>query len=177
MGARGPKPGSGGRPKKPLDEKILEGNLGKRPMKVLKQPKGDGTFEAPQARDYLSEEQKNGEKFLAEDIYKGVFDWLAERKCAQFVSPELVEHYALSAARLIQCEKAVTSYGFIAKNAQGGAIVSPYVQAAHDYMKQTNGLWTMIYSIVRENCSEEYKGSNPQEDMMEKLLRKAGREG
>ena len=55
-----------------------------------------------------------------------------------------MEHYAVSAARLIQCEQAISNYGFIAKNAQGGAIVSPYVTAAHDYMKQANRLWDMI---------------------------------
>ena len=80
----------------------------------------------------------------------------------------------MSAARLIQCEQAISNYGFIAKNAQGGAIISPYVTAAHDYMKQANRLWDMIYNIVRENCTEEYGGSNPQEDMMEKLLRSRG---
>ena len=38
-------------------------------------------------------------------------------------------------------------------------------------MKQANRLWDMIYNIVRENCTEEYGGGNPQEDMMEMLLR------
>ena len=128
----------------------------------------------PPPREYLSDEQKNGTDFPAKEIYTSVWNWLQERKCAQHVSAELVEHYAVSAARLIQCEQAISNYGFIAKNAQGGAIISPYVTAAHDYMKQANRLWDMIYNIVRENCTEEYGGSNPQEDMMEKLLRSRG---
>ena len=128
----------------------------------------------PPPREYLSDEQKNGTSFPAKEIYTTVWNWLQERKCAQHVSAELVEHYAVSAARLIQCEQAISNYGFIAKNAQGGAIISPYVTAAHDYMKQANRLWDMIYNIVRENCTEEYGGSNPQEDMMEKLLRSRG---
>ena len=128
----------------------------------------------PPPREYLSDEQKNGSAFPAKEIYTTVWNWLQERKCAQHVSAELVEHYAVSAARLIQCEQAISNYGFIAKNAQGGAIISPYVTAAHDYMKQANRLWDMIYNIVRENCTEEYGGSNPQEDMMEKLLRSRG---
>ena len=128
----------------------------------------------PPPKEYLSDEQKNGTDFPAKEIYTTVWNWLQERKCAQHVSAELVEHYAVSAARLIQCEQAISNYGFIAKNAQGGAIISPYVTAAHDYMKQANRLWDMIYNIVRENCTEEYGGSNPQEDMMEKLLRSRG---
>ena len=35
MGKRGPKPGTGGRPKKALYDNIIEDNPGKRPLKVL----------------------------------------------------------------------------------------------------------------------------------------------
>ena len=35
MGQRGPKPGSGGRPKKPIAEKIAAGNPGKRKLTVI----------------------------------------------------------------------------------------------------------------------------------------------
>lgn len=35
MGKRGPSPGTGGRPSKPLADKIAEGNPGKRPLKVM----------------------------------------------------------------------------------------------------------------------------------------------
>ena len=37
-------------------------------------------------------------------------------------------------------------------------------------MKQANGLWSMIYSIVKENCSTDYSGATPQDDIMERLL-------
>ena len=36
--------------------------------------------------------------------------------------------------------------------------------------KQANNLWFQIYQVVRENCSAEYKGATPHDDMMEKLL-------
>ena len=35
MGQRGPKPGSGGRPKKAIADKIADGNPGKRPLTVI----------------------------------------------------------------------------------------------------------------------------------------------
>ena len=38
-------------------------------------------------------------------------------------------------------------------------------------MKQANQLWYQIYQVVKENCSEDYRGANPQEDVMERLLR------
>jgi len=44
-------------------------------------------------------------------------------------------------------------------------------------MKQTNQCWYQIYQIVKENCSVEFGGSNPQDDLMERLLntRKGGK--
>ena len=38
------------------------------------------------------------------------------------------------------------------------------------FSKQVNNLWFQIYQVVRENCSAEYKGTTPHDDMMEKLL-------
>lgn len=35
MGKRGPSPGTGGRPSKPLADKLAEGNPGKRPLMVM----------------------------------------------------------------------------------------------------------------------------------------------
>ena len=37
-------------------------------------------------------------------------------------------------------------------------------------MSQTNRLWYEIFQIVKENCTGEYSGSNPQDDVMERLL-------
>ena len=44
------------------------------------------------------------------------------------------------------------------------------MKMAQDYMKQVNTIWNEIYQIVKENCSEEFKGS-PQDSTMELLLR------
>ena len=37
-------------------------------------------------------------------------------------------------------------------------------------MTQSNRLWAEIYQIVKENCSGEYGGVTPQDDIMERLL-------
>ena len=170
MGARGPKPGTGGRPRKPLADKLLDGNPGKRGIYVLKNYTDWEGVDMPDPREYLLDAQKDGKPFEAEGIYKAVSKWLEERECGQHVSPEIIEHYALSAARMIQCERCISTFGFLAKNSQGNAIISPYITIAQAYMKQANNLWSMIYSIVRENCSTEYGGKTPQDDVMERLL-------
>lgn len=83
----------------------------------------------------------------------------------------------MSAVRWTQCEEAVTEWGFLAKHpTTGNAIQSLYVAMSQSYMAQTNHLWDEIYQIVKDNCSGEYKGESPQDDIMERLLRRSNRE-
>ena len=61
--------------------------------------------------------------------------------------------------------------GFLAKHpTTGNAIPSPYVAMSQSFSKQANNLWYQIYQVVKENCSVEYKGATPHDDMMERLL-------
>lgn len=173
MGLRGPRPGTGGRPRKSLAEKVTEGNPGKRKLKVLDfdkaaEPRG---ADMPPPKEFLSAVQRDGSTLSASQLYKEAWEWLDSRGCAGLVSPALLERYAMSAARWIQCEEAVSKYGYLGKHpVSSQPIQSPYVAMSQNYMKQTNRLWDEIFSIVRDNCSTEYKGASPQDDIMEKLL-------
>ena len=175
MGKRGPQPGMGGRPKKPIAEKIAEGNPGKRKLTVMDFKDSVVDLEGqvmPKPSEFLSARQKDGTELCAAEIYKNTWEWLAERGCAALISPQLLERYAMSVARWIQCETATTEFGFLAKHpTTGAAIQSPYVAIADRYMTQTSRLWGEIYQIVRENCTSDYTGNNPQDDVMERLLR------
>lgn len=175
MGARGPAKGCGGRPRKALADKLADGNAGHRPIEVV--DFGDAASELagadmPPAREFMREAQKVGIDLFAEDIYEETWKWLDERGCAQVVQPFLLQRYAMSAARWIQCEKAISEFGFLAKHpTTGNAIASPYVAMSRDFMNQTNRLWAEIYQLVRENCATEYAGATPQDDVMERLLK------
>ena len=48
-------------------------------------------------------------------------------------------------------------------------IASPYVNMGLAFLKQANVLWLQIYQIVKDNC-ETPLGSNPNDDLMERLL-------
>ena len=171
-GHGGARPGAGQK-KKPLADKMLDGNPGKRKLTVVEFPnavefRGE---KMPQPSTMLSAVQKDGKPLIASEIYERTWDWLNERGCANIVSPQVLERYAMSAARWIQCEEAVTAYGFLAKHpTTGNAIQSPYVAMGQNYMNQTNRLWYEIFQIVKENCVGEYSGANPQDDVMERLL-------
>ena len=84
MGKRGPKPGSGGRPKKPIAEKLAEGNLGKRPLTLIDFRDSAADLEGqsmPKPPEYLSATQKDGSTLCAAEIYERVWNWLSERGC------------------------------------------------------------------------------------------------
>lgn len=179
MGKRGPKPGTGGRPKKPIAEKIAEGNLGKRPLTVIDFKDSAADLEGqpmPDPPEYLSATQKDGSTLCAAEIYEKVWKWLSERGCASIVSPQLIERYAMSTARWIQCETVTSELGFLAKHpTTGAAIQSPYVAIANTYLTQANRLWSEIFQLVRENCTGEYDGGVIEDPMAQLLKARKGK--
>ena len=175
MGQRGPKPGSGGRPKKALADTIADGNPGKSPLTVIDYKNSAAALEGqdmPKPSAFLSAKQKDGTELQAVEIYRNTWEWLSVRGCAAIISPQLIERFAMASARWIQCEMITSQLGFLAKHpTTGAAIQSPYVAIANTYMTQANRLWSEIFQIVRENCAGEYGGATPQDDLMERLLR------
>lgn len=167
---RGGKRAGAGRKSKPLIEKINAGLE----ATVLDLPMADDLTgnDMPPVKDYMKEKQKDGEELYAEEIYTETWEWLKKFSCEQFVGTQLLNQYAMSVSRWIQCEKAISRFGFLAKHpTTGQAIASPYVSMSQNYMKQVNQIWYQIYDIVKENSSVNYEGATPQDDVMEKLLR------
>lgn len=176
--ARGGARAGAGRKSKALTEKISTGNPGGRKLKVMEPPEDllvdvdlDGS-DMPEIKSYMQEQQKNGEEFDAEEIFEETWMWLKERGCERLVNVQLVRNYAMSVARWIQCQHAISEYGFLAKHpTTGNAMQSPYVAMSQNYMKEVNNLWYQIFQIVKENCSSDFTGATPQDDVMERLLR------
>lgn len=160
-----------GRKPKALTEKISEGIAAT--VIELPQPEDLEGADMPPVKDFLKRKQKNGRDLCAEEVYRETWQWLKERGCERLVSVQLLEQYAMSVSRWIQCEEAISDYGFLSKHpTTGNAIASPYVSMSQQYMKQVNQVWYQIFQIVKENCSEQWQGATPQDDVMERLLRK-----
>ena len=144
-GRGGARPGAGRKPKA-LTEKISEGKT----AEVLMEPAELEGADVPPVKDFLKSPQKSGRELVAEEVFNETYAWLKARGCEEIVS----------------------STGFLAKHPTTGvAIASPYVSMSQSYMKQTNYCWMQIYQIVKENCSVEFQGNTPQDDVMERLLR------
>ena len=171
----GARPGSGRKPK-PMIEKINEG-IEKRSSNfdLFPEPSDIEGFDMPPVKDYLKAKQKNGKDIVAEEVYKETWQWLRTKGCEKLVSPQLIEQYAMSVSRWIQCEEAISEFGFLAKHpTTGNAIASPYVAMSQSFMKQVNQVWFQIFQVVKENASNGYGGITPQDDLMEKLLKVRG---
>ena len=158
-----------GRKPKPLFEKIREGKAAD--PGVLPEPPELEGLEVPPIKDFMKAAQKSGKDLCAEEVFRTTWKWLKERGCEKQVSLTLIEQYAMSVSRWIQCEECVSEYGFLAKHpTTGAAIASPYVAMSQSFMKQTNQIWYQIFQIAKDNCTGSYGGANPQDDIMERLL-------
>ena len=72
--------------------------------------------EMPPVKEFLKTKQKNGKDLCAEEVYTETWKWLKERGCERWVSVQLMEQYAMSVARWVQCEEAISEYGMLAKH-------------------------------------------------------------
>lgn len=124
----------------------------------------------PRPNDYLTARQKDGKPLGADRIYEETWKWLKDRRCETFINPRLIETYAQAFARYIQCEDAISTYGFLGKHpTTGGAVANPFVQMSLSFQKQANLLWYEIFDIVKQNCTTDYT-QTPKDDVMELLL-------
>lgn len=127
----------------------------------------------PPIEEYMKAKQKNGKDLAASNVRKAVYVWLKKRGCQKLVSDQLINQYAMSVSRWIQCEEAISEYGFLAKHpTTGNAMQSPYVAMSQNYMKQINATWFQIYQIIKDNGNADVEELDSQDIMMEALLKK-----
>ena len=149
-----------GRPKKSATEKVLEGNLGKRKIEVVDFSDAEELPATP--AKWLSDKGK--------EMYKFVYEWLQKIGCLKGILPCHLEEYAHCKSRWLECEEQNSRIGLIVKDQHGNPAPSPFVGLAHNCLKQANDAWAKIYAVVRETKLKEWDDSNPNDDVMEKLL-------
>ena len=165
----GARPGAG-RPKKPLNEKLLEGNPGRRDVTVLKfkpseiigNPSGEGVSDNPadsksKLPSYLELAAKEGGDVLpsASEIYALLANFIESAGCTEFVAPLLIEDFSFLRRGYLECEFMNRKMGRIA-----GGKRSPYVNMALDYQKAMMSVYNQIWLIISRNCEEQYEGKN-----------------
>ena len=144
-GQGGARPGAG-RKKSSLKDRIEKGGS----LEMLDIPEMEGA-EMPEPHEFLSAEQRDGNPLQAKEIYEETWQWLKQVGCAAKVSPALIERYAMSSARWIQCEEMTSKLGLLGKHPTSGKpIPSPFVNIGIQYMNQAIRQWNEIFQIVKE---------------------------
>jgi len=159
MPSGGYRPGAG-RPRKPVSEKILDGNPGKRPIEILEFDEGEELPKDPPS--WLS---KTGKQ-----VYKTIVEWLEKIGCTKGILPYNVEEYAHCKSRWLEAEEALNTHGLLVKDKNGKPTPNPYLQFSQQYLKMTNDVWSKIYQVVRETKLSELDDNSPNDDVMESLL-------
>ena len=99
-----------GRKSKALTEKIGSGLAAS--VIELPEPEEISGEDVPPVKEFLKAAQKSGIDLCAEDVFKSTFLWLKERGCDRLVNTQLIEQYAMSVSRWVQCETCISEYGF-----------------------------------------------------------------
>jgi hypothetical protein len=164
MSRGGARPGSG-RKKKPLAEKLLNGNPGKRPLKIVEfyDVPVAGPLTPPDFLKIASKETADNYP-TADEIYTQVVEWLQDTGCAHLVNPTLIEDFAMNRRAYFECEYMNKRLGRIA-----GGKRSPYVDMAVQYAGLMRTAFDRIWAIVSQNSEKLYEG-NSGNDVMERLL-------
>ena len=163
-----------GRKRKSIEEKILEGRADENDFAENKNdfPQINAESSIAPPKDFLSDEQFNGGTTYAEEIYRETCEWINGHGCAGIVSKSIVENFAQTTARHIQCERLISGTGLLSAHPlTGKPTSSPLIKSSLEYLKQSNILWQMIFAAVRDNSSKGVVG-NEQNDIMENLLRR-----
>lgn len=143
-----------GRKSKSLSKKIYDGQA---PIKNKKKKGKKQEIEIigadmPKPDEFLLARQKNGVSFKAEEIYKDMWQWVCSMGCEKQINKQLVEQYAVDRARWIQCQEALSQYGFIAKHpTTGHPTHSPFVAIGTQFEKSMNTAYFLIEKTIREN--------------------------
>lgn len=106
----GARAGAGRKPKA-LTDKINEG-ISATIIELPETPTMEGV-DVPPVKDYLKTKQKSGKDLCAAEVFEETWKWLKARGCDRLVSTQLVEQYAMSVSRWIQCEECISEYGFL----------------------------------------------------------------
>lgn len=171
-GHGGKRPGAGRKPK-PLAEKLLDGNPGKRRPVVVNLPADN--IAPKECPEYLSNFAFFGEEPSIEGIYEQTVSWLEGTGCLHLINPAFIVEYALLKTRWMECEWMVGQWIALEDIGGTGVAANPMAEMGLKYLRAANEVWGKIWEIVAQN-SASYFGDDLNQDVMAFLIKnKPGR--
>jgi P27 family predicted phage terminase small subunit len=153
-----------GRPRKPTNLKVLEGNPGKRPLPE-NEPKPVPI--APPCPAHLDSRAKKEWKRITPELeHLGLLTRIDMAALAA---------YCQAYSRWIEAEKMIRKHGMLVKNQKGYPVVSPYMAIINKSLEQMKSYLTEFGLTPASRSRIDVKPPAEDIDPMEQLLRKAGR--
>ena len=145
-----------GRKKRPLADKLLEGNPGKRELTVVRfQNQAENSTTKPPT--FLEQCGREGDETLpsAAELFQLLREFVISSGCEAIVAPNLIEDFAHLRRAFLECEYMNRKMGRIANGKR-----SPYVSMAVDYSKQAMTIFDRIWNVMSQNSEQPYEGKN-----------------
>lgn len=149
-----------GRPRKPTNLKLLEGNPGKRPL-----PKNEPRPKpvAPKCPTHLSAQAKREWKRISVDLE--TLGLLTQIDMAALAA------YCMAYGRWVESENMIRKHGMLVKSPNGYPMQSPYLAIANKAVEQMKGFLTE-FGMTPSSRSRLSINDKGQEDEFDRLLGK-----
>lgn len=167
MPSGGKRAGAGRKPKS-LSEKLLDGNPGKREIKINKFPVKNSIISvkkcAKNIPEYIDMAAKEGGDELpaASDIFKFISDFAVSSGCENLIASFLLEDFAFLRRSYLECEYMNKKLGRIVSKKR-----SPYTVMALDYHKAMMSVYNQIWNIISRNTETKYESKNDFFEMLQ----------
>lgn len=162
-----------GRHKKPLEQRIMDGDVSKDDVSLPAPniPNDDLLdISMPEIKEWLTKQQRDGKPFGADVELKRIYNWVVDMGCERQVPMMLLEQFAADRARWILLQDKISSFGEISKKGESNVMVSPYYNLLLLQEKNMNNVYMLIDQIVRNNCISGYHQYDPNQRKMAQLL-------
>ena len=155
MPSGGYRPGAG-RPRKNINDKMLEGKATKTEAVTQSRPLPKKTAPNNVMAEYFSMAMKECEKEVpsANVLRAEIEDYISARGCGGFVAPQTITDYVLNRQGFLACEAMNRKIGRMTKDLK----LSPYVTAGQGYYKAMRDDFNLIMQIINR-----YSGSQNEE--------------
>ena len=174
MGSGGMRVGAG-RPPKPLEDKLLDGDIKNKnevmvTSSVYDEVSDNTTPEPPEFfNDLHRPEWPADRQDPRTNEFIKIFKWVKQMGCDKVVPRQLLEQYANNRVHWIEVQKllAKTSYVY---TKDGKVKINPLVTEYIAIEKAMNNTFMLINAKVRENCANGYFEYRRDDDIMRELI-------
>ncbi len=169
---RGGKRTGSGRKPKPLAEKLIKGNPGRRPLKKLEFTGANG-IDARQPPDYLRYLEKREQAQrpgipTPTELYSDAVKYLEPSGCLDLIPPSLIADYAMAKYHLLHAQYELSKTATVLRTDKGkkgeAYELTDFAEAMLMMQKNVLATWQPIWEIVSRNSERPL--SNDEQDMM-----------